>query len=497
MLQWKILFAQSSSSSLEKIQILNQLIQYSPSIEVKTKARDKAVHIIQTLKFSELIKLQKNSALSSVQDLLLFYIGREYVKDKQHSKALSFFKKVLNTAVDNIQIEEQARHYISALLSRTKTQTNTIAAVLPLTGPYKKIGRRCLHGLQLGLGLYDKKPSSFKLVIIDSAETEMSENVKEVLLKHHAAGIVGGVVSQSAVQLAQSAQNFMIPAILLSQKSKLTQAGSFIFQNAVTHEYIIKNLVTALMQKLNHTKFAVLYPNDPFGVEYTNLFWDQVLAQGGKIVSAQTYKPEETDFNNSIRRLTGAYYYEDRDEEFRTLLTDWFSINQSKRNKKKLREVLPPIVQFSAVFIPDSIKSLKRIAPYFNFQNIEQVTFAGPNLWNSPRLLKHKPELIEGAVFVDALITSHPKFKKSPFFRNFKDTFNYSPGLFEFLAYQSALALRQALSSGSQTREELKAHLSKIKELPSAIGKVKISKNRDFIYPITHFSVKNSAITSF
>ena len=494
MLMWKIQLIQNSSSFLEKISILNQLIQHSPSIEVKTKARDQAVHILQKLKLSELINLQKNSDLSSIEELILFYIGREYVKDKQYSKALSFFKKVLNISIDNVQIEKQARQYISALLSRTKVQPQTVAAVLPLTGPHKKIGKRCLDGLQLGFGLYDQKPSLFKLVTVDSTETEMSEKIKKVLLEHHAISIVGGVVSQSAVQLAQLAQNFMIPAILLSQKSKLTQAGPFVFQNAVTHEHIIKNLVSTLIQKLNHTSFAILYPNDPFGIEYANLFWDYVLAQGGKISATQTYKPDETDFNDSIRRLTGTYYYEDRDEEFRNLLTTWFSIKPSKRNQKKLREVLPPIVQFSAIFIPDSIKSLKRIAPYFNFQNIEQVTFAGPSLWNSPRLLKQQPDLIEGAVFVSALIAHHPDFKNSSFFKNFKSTFNYSPGLFEFLAYQSALALRQALSTGSHTREELKTSLSKMNQLSSPVGTVKISKNREFIYPITQFSVKNSTI---
>ena len=495
LLKWKILLTQKSKNTYDKISTLSQLIQQSSSIEIKTKAREIALSLIQNLTLSKLKKFYKDSSLAGVKDVLLFHIGREYVKEKHYQKALSYFKQLISTAEDS-SIEEKTRQYISALTFRTKIQPKTIAVILPLTGKYEKIGRRCLHGLQLGLGLYSKKPSSFKLVVVDSKGTSLSiqEDIKKILLEHHAIGLVGGVVSQSAVKLAMTAQNFMIPAILLSQKSKLTQTGSFIFQNAVTHEHIIDNLTDTLINKLNHKKLAILYPNDPFGVEYANLFWDYALAKGGEITAVQTYKPGETDFNNSIRRLTGSYYYEGRDEEFRSLLTQWFAVN-NKINKKQLKEILPPIVNFSSIFIPDSVKSLHNITPYFNVQNIKNITLAGPSLWNSQRLLKQKKEFVEGAVFVDTMITNHPQFKKSPFFKTFKNVFNYSPGSFEFLAYQSALALRQVLSSGIKTREELKNRLVQLGELSSPIGKIKISKNREFIYPMTHFSVKNSAIT--
>ena len=495
LLKWKILLAQKSTHSYDKISTLSQLIQHSPSIEIKTKARRKALSLIQDLTLAELKKFHKDSSLGGVEDILLFHIGREYVKEKRYQKALSYFKQLISTAEDSF-IEEKARQYISALTFRTKVQPKTIAVILPLTGKYKKIGKRCLDGLQLGLGIYSKKPSFFKLVVVDSKGSALSikEDIKKVLLEHHAIGLVGGVVSQSAVKLALTAQNFMIPAILLSQKSKLTQTGPFIFQNAVTHEHIIENLTDTLIHKLNHKKLAVLYPNDPFGVEYANLFWDYTLAKGGEIVAVQTYKPGETDFNNPIRRLTGSYYYEGRDEEFRSLLTQWFSVN-NRINKKQIKEILPPVVNFSSLFIPDSIKSLHQITPYFNFQNIKNITLAGPNLWNSKRLTQQKKDSVEGAVFVDTVITNHPQFKKSQFFKTFKKVFNYSPGSFEFLAYQSALALRQALSSEIKTREELRSRLAQLEELSSPIGKIKISKNREFIYPMTRFSVKNSTIT--
>ena len=201
------------------------------------------------------------------------------------------------------------------------------------------------------------------------------------------------------------------------------------------------------------------------------------------------------DFNDSVRRLTGNYYFEDRDEEYRKQLENWFSKNRPKRSQKQLRNLLPPVVDFSVLFIPDSIKTLHHIAPYMSFRNIEGVTLAGPGLWNSPRLLKQKQEQMEGAVFADALIVSHPQFKKSAFFKKFKQVFGYDPGLFEFLSYQSALTLRRVISSGKESREGVREALAQLKNLDSPIGQIKISEKREFVYPITNFSVKNKQIT--
>ena len=76
----------------------------------------------------------------------------------------------------------------------------------------------------------------------------------------------------------------------------------------------------------------------------------------------------------------------------------------------------------------------------------------------------------------------------------FQEVFKYEPGLFEFLSYQSALALRQVILSGKESREGLKEGLIQLKNMDSSIGPIKISENREFIYPITNFSVKSKKI---
>jgi ABC-type branched-subunit amino acid transport system substrate-binding protein len=70
----------------------------------------------------------------------------------------------------------------------------------------------------------------------------------------------------------------------------------------------VRYLVKSAIEDLGIKKFAVLFPNDAYGVEFTNIFWDEVLARGGQVTSAQSYSSKETDFHAVIQRLVGTYY---------------------------------------------------------------------------------------------------------------------------------------------------------------------------------------------
>lgn len=495
-LQWKILQSQKSEDINKKLYIQSQIIEYSSSVKNKQQARKIASSLIQNLTSAQMNSLIRNSDFLSIRDLLLFNKAKQLVKNKKFQQALTRFRELLNYTTDNSPLEETIHQYIQALTSRTKVNKNIIGAILPLSGPHKKIGIRCLNGMQLGLGLYDSDPSNFKLAIADSKGNSAlaREAIKNLFLEYQAIGIIGGVVSQTALQLTKEAQNFMIPVILLSQKSGLTQAGSYSFQNAINSKHIIQTLVDTLVDQFQHEKFAILYPNDPFGIEYANLFWDHVLQKNKEITGVQTYKPGETDFNDNIKRLTGTYYLEDRDKEYRMLLKQLLSKEPTFVKNNKIKNLLPPISDFSVLFIPDSVKSLNLIAPYMSFHNIEKVTLVGPSLWNSPQLLKQNKKNKEGALFADAWITHNKKFQQSSFFNTFNATFGYNPGLFELLSYEAALAFREVIESGSRSREQLRENLSKITQLSSPIGTIQISQNREFIHPITVFSVKDGQI---
>ena len=156
-----MLHIQKIKNHREKLHILNQMVQRHSSLEKKQKARELAAALIQNLNSSEVSALKESGQFSNLYDLLLFKTAQNLVKNKKFKKALSQFKELLNYTHQNAQMETRVQQYIQALTTRTQVNTNTIGVVLPLTGSHKRIGVRCLNGLQLGLGLYDEKTLQF------------------------------------------------------------------------------------------------------------------------------------------------------------------------------------------------------------------------------------------------------------------------------------------------------------------------------------------------
>ena len=43
-------------------------------------------------------------------------------------------------------------------------------------------------------------------------------------------------------------------------------------ENALTSEMLVRHLVKIAINQKKLKRFAILYPNDPYGIEYANLF---------------------------------------------------------------------------------------------------------------------------------------------------------------------------------------------------------------------------------
>ena len=85
--------------------------------------------------------------------------------------------------------------------------------------------------------------------------------------------------------------------------------------------------------------------------------------------------------------MVGTFYLEDRQEEYSRLLREWKKKNPNSR-KGPPETLLPPIIGFDAIFIPDDLKALGQIAPMLAFNDVNTVTLLGTNLWNSPEFGK-------------------------------------------------------------------------------------------------------------
>lgn len=459
--------------------------------------REKAKLLIFKMNENDLLDIKSEDFIEPVKELIFFRIGKVLFYRENFKRSYLFFKKFLRFSTEST-LEEKALKYIRAIESRKKVNRKHIGAVLPLSGPSANIGKRSLKGLKMGLGFYSNQNSSFQLTVLDSQgqSDKVRKAVQTLIIKHHVIAIVGGVLSRTATALAEEAQNFGVPTILMSQKSDLTKKGHYIFQNGLTASLITNQLAEYLFNQLKFKKFAILYPNDSYGVEYANAFWSAVEQKGGKITGAQFYKPGETDFNGPIRRLTGVYYLKDRIKEYKDRLKSWYTKKSylSRRRVPPPENILPPIVDFEVLFIPDSLKTLSLIAPHIAYNDVKNIKLAGSALWNQEKILKKKSKYIDNIIFTDPGLSS-TQFKQTDFYKQFLHVFNNKPRLFEILAYESALALYQTIASGADTRHELREDLANLKKFYGPMGEITISNNREFLRPMKIFKLEKGILS--
>ena len=480
LLKLTLILESPSPNHIELLKTYCQLLHYEE--KQSSIYREKAKNLIFKIKENVLLDIKSEDFIEPVKEFVFFRAGKILFYREKFKSSYFYLKKFLRFSTEST-LEEKALKYLQAIESRKKVNRKHIGAILPLSGPSASIGKRSLNGLKMGLGFYRNKESPFQLIVLDSEgqPDRARKAVGTLITKHHVIAIVGGALSSTALALAEEAQNFGVPTLLMSQKSHLTKAGPYVFQNGLTANLIVQKLTNYLMDDLLIKNFAILYPNDPYGVDYANAFWSAVQQKGGKITAVQFYKPGETDFNGPIKRLTGLYYLTDRIKEYKEKLESWYSKKSSltKRRAPPPENILTPILDFEVLFIPDSLKALSLIAPHIAYNDIKNIKLAGPSLWNQKKFLKTQAKYIDNIVFPDPGLSTE-QFKQTDFYKQFHSIFNKRPGLFEVLGYESTLALNQIISSGADTRQELRKELSQLKSFHGATGKITISPKREF-----------------
>ncbi len=445
----------------------------------------------------------KEAALPSFRAVAYSKLGEGKLLERKQEEAREYFQRVVQEGEADpkatAEFTQRAKEYLNSIDSLKKVEPKTIGVVLPLTGKYASVAQRTLRGIQLGLGLNGKPNSSFRLAVVDSEGNPdlARKGVERLVQEDNVIAIIGGLLSRTASAEASQATELGVPTLTLSLKSGVTELGNNVFRNSLTSEMQIRHLVRVSMEEMGFKKFAILYPNDGYGVEAANLFWDEVLARGRQITSAQIYSPKETDYRDVIRRLVGTFYSDARADEYRSrvkVMTEREDKQKKSARKNDTENVLPPVIDFEAVFVPDGLKSLGQIAATLAFSDVRNVKLLGTNLWNTPGVGKRAGHFQNNLLFVDSFSSSDSRFQSAPFVKEYKAIFNDDPGLFEVQGYDSALMLRQLISQGASSRQSLSASLNQLQNLPGLLAPLSVSDDREILRPVVALTVDSSGI---
>ncbi|MGB9498494.1 MAG: ABC transporter substrate-binding protein [Dissulfuribacterales bacterium] len=455
---------------------------------------------------------------------LMYQQGLIYMNDGRLDDAVVSFSDFVDKFPDH-EDAETAKQLIADLESSVLYDRNIIGCILPLSGKYEFIGHQALAGIEFALATFSRQEGVHlvKILIKDSvSDPALAQQAVKELADSHVSAIIGPIIT--AESAATAAQELRVPIITMTQKPDITDIGDYVFRNFLTPGMQIKALVSYAAGSLDANRFAILYPDESYGKIFMNLFWDETIQTGGTIVGVEAYDPKDTDFADPVKKLVGLYYEipEDliekeiyvpmvyNDENIARIMRDAepnlsgvFPVSGERNWVDALVEKAPveetgedekswvdaeepePVVDFDAVFIPDSPNKAGLIIPQLAYYDIKDVYLLGTNLWHSEKLVRMAKDHIQGAILPEGFFAQSASEAVKKFVWGFKKTYDSSPGFIEAVSYDTAMILFDLVSRPEvRFRTQLKQKLVSMEPYFGVTGKTVFDENGEAIKDI-------------
>lgn len=400
------------------------------------------------LTVEKLSKVQISSLLGSVQNnftrgYLMFYMAKLFEKENNSEAAQRVLTQLHQQYPDNIFSSDLPGESQPS----SSKESRVVGVLLPLSGTYKNYGKKALRGIEFAMTQYggSQADASIRLVVKDTESDDRlaSERVQE-LANENCLVIIGPVSTTETA--AQEAQRIGIPIITLTQKERITDIGDFVFRHFITPELQVKSLMKYLTSIRGFSRFGILYPEEQYGENFMNLFWQEAIAYNVEVISPESYGTKVTDFSSQIRRI---------------------------RNSSGGRGI-------DALFLPEGVKKSAMIIPQLAFYDIKKVILIGTNLWHSQSLIKLVGSYVQGAIIPDAFFEDSSNYTVQNFVRSFKDAYGETPDLLDAIAYDTAMMVFQTINrSDIQSRSDVKAALMQVVDYEGVTGKTSFGSTRD------------------
>ncbi len=375
-------------------------------------------------------------------------------------------------------------------LAKTRV-SGVLGVALPLSGDFADFGEEALSGVALAAGLFAKPgdesspPSALQLRIVDTriGAAAATAAVETLAAEPQVLAIIGGLLSPASEAAAATARRTRVPLLALGLRERAGAARDFVLRLGRTPRLDAEQVAAYASETLGLSRFAILYPDVPYGRALRAAFWDAVEARGGEVVSISRYAADATDFSTPIRRLIG---YELLSEEVQEALA--LRDRLRKRAKRLPPEAaaalraeaaaltgpelqpLPPFVDFEALFIPDSYENVGLIAPHLAFHGVRGVRLLGGSPWHAPELLSLAGRHLNGAVFSAGSFGASERPALSAFNQRYHERFGAPPGDLAAAAFDATHLAILALAQGAATRADMLRELRRERSFAGVSG---------------------------
>ncbi len=327
--------------------------------------------------------------------------------------------------------------------------------------------------------------SGVRLLIRDSAgdPDQAAAAVRELAADDQVVALIGPIFSAESEAAANQAERVGIPLLALSNRLALPNEKKWVFRLRLTPEDEVGALVEYAVEEMGLSRFAILYPMNRYGRGMRARYWDAVRERGGQIVAVAGYDPVATDFNDPIRKLVG-YDLLTPNEQV-ALEERAQAMRRGRRLEPEdaglLREILysqlgpdlrllPPLIDFDALFIPDSHEKIQLIAPQLAFHEVDGVQLLGSSQWNDEELVKIGRGHVRGAIISTSFDVNSQVAPVRDFVLDYRAEFADDPDEFSSGGFDATRLVLTQLVSGRTTRAQMRDGLLLVYGYPGASG---------------------------
>jgi len=315
---------------------------------------------------------------------------------------------------------------LSALVLRAErsdsADPSVIGAILPLSGRGREVGEAALHGLMLTAGA----PGKPRIVYRDDAgdPARAVAALEDLVTLHRAIAIIGPLSAAPAQAVVQRANELGVPVLSLHPDRSLTEQSTSAYRMLAEPREEADALVRGA-QRRGARRFAVLYPQSPFGETMHAAFREAIKSRGATLVESLGYPATSSSFVREAEALSKL--------DFDALvLCDGAS---------KVALMAPAL----------AARGMWSTAPGTSPPEGRSVLYVLPSAAFDPSLANSSRRYFQGALFsvlFDA--ADAPEFAT-----RYREQFQAEPNLFSALGYDAYRLVESALATGASTRADL------------------------------------------
>lgn len=448
-----------------------------------------------------------------------------HLGDRAHAEELA--RDLLSSDPQGAYAPE-ARALQASAQGAAQVKPNLIGIALPLTGDLKGFADQALNGIALTLDMQGR--ASVQVEVVDTkGEPDSAAEAVEQLAQKGAIAILGPLGIAEGLAAATRAQQLGIPILSLSRADGLTALGEYVFRDMPTSSAQARAVADYAQRKLNARSFGILQPDSTYGDEMARYFWDAVDAGGGEVRAFEHYPLRTTTFKPFVQHMVGRtaadlderQQFSDDAQKITREITDPY---RRRKALSQLRNQQAPLVDFDAIFIPDSARTVRLIAPAIAAEDVittgcdtkelevvkrttknEQlhtVQLLGTSLWDSPDLVDERSGVaryVQCSIFVDVFFPNSERPATRKFVDDFGSAYHRAPGFLEAHAFDAAGILKRVIEEKRPySRDDFRSALSSMgKPFAGAAGDTVFAKDREAQKPFFWLWINRGTIVEF